>query len=325
MSSETASEVAACRGFLHEAALYGCADEFLSIVVPFLEAGLAAGEPTLAALGRQNRALLHREMPGVAQVSFLPESPQPATAITMRRETFNQYLDQGAQQIRVVGEVPHPSTGAGWDPWMRYEAAVNHILGEFPLRGLCSYDTRTTPEEVLLDVERTHPRLVTMGGNRITSTCFEDPAAFLAAYEPDYVDPLERLQPPTVRLMAPSPEAARHATGAASTDAGLSADEIEDLVLAVNECVVNAILHGDPPVELRIWSGPDRVVVTVSDRGCGPSYPFAGLIPVNERRSAGGLGLWIAHQVCAQVTMHREHAGFTIRLLAGRPPAAPGP
>ncbi|WP_396135249.1 hypothetical protein [Amycolatopsis sp. A133] len=59
------------------------------------------------------------------------------------------------------------------------------------------------------------------------------------------------------------------------------------------------------------------MVVSVHDAGEGPTDPFAGLLPAD--RTTGGRGLWIAHQICSQVTLHRDDTGFTARLVAGRP------
>jgi hypothetical protein len=61
----------------------------------------------------------------------------------------------GSSRIRVASEVPHPGGGAPWEGWARYEAAVNRAYAEFPLWGLCAYDTRITPGRVLDDVART--------------------------------------------------------------------------------------------------------------------------------------------------------------------------
>ena len=94
--------------------------------------------------------------------------------------------------------------------------------------------------------------------------------------------------------------------------------ELDDLIVAVSEVVTNAHRYGHGPVGLRIWAGADRIVVTVVDAGSGPADPFAGFLPVNSEASAG-LGLWITHQACSHVRMHRGPNGFTIRLTAGIP------
>jgi anti-sigma regulatory factor (Ser/Thr protein kinase) len=71
---------------------------------------------------------------------------------------------------------------------------------------------------------------------------------------------------------------------------------------------------------MRVWSGGDRLVVTVSDTGTGPKDPFAGLLPASDSDSAvGGRGLWITHQSVNHVSTARSPDGYTIRMVAGNP------
>jgi len=59
------------------------------------------------------------------------------------------------------------------------------------------------------------------------------------------------------------------------------------------------------------------LVVAVTDAGFGPLNPFVGLIPADDVPEAtGGLGLWLAHQMCSYVSLTRGPDGFTVRLLA---------
>jgi anti-sigma regulatory factor (Ser/Thr protein kinase) len=60
------------------------------------------------------------------------------------------------------------------------------------------------------------------------------------------------------------------------------------------------------------------MLVAVTDHGPGPGNPYVGLLPSTGSATAG-LGLWLAHQLCDYVAFDREPAGFTVRLLAGRP------
>ena len=90
-------------------------------------------------------------------------------------------------------------------------------------------------------------------------------------------------------------------------------------MLAAHEAVSNAILHGRPPVVLRLWVEPDRLTVTVTDTGPGPTAPFVGLLPP-EHSDGAGLGLWISHQL-VDITHRRHPDGYTIRLAtAALPP-----
>lgn len=157
----------------------------------------------------------------------------------------------------------------------RYEAASNHVYSEFPVWTLCPYDTRSTSSEMLADVARTHSHVVTADDRHLTNPQFEDPTQLLTR-RPDFgADPLEA-GAPTVDLVGPAPAGARRAARDGAGTSRLDDTELSDFVYAVSEAVTNAWSHGFGPVRLRIWPGRDRVVATVTDRGQGPSDPFAG-------------------------------------------------
>jgi anti-sigma regulatory factor (Ser/Thr protein kinase) len=309
------------RGYFHETAFYGSDDEFLRIVVPFIRDGLEASEPTLVAFGPTNTALIRDVFADAPELTFLHAADQyarPGRTIASYRRMLADRVARGATQIRAVGDVPHPGLGAGWNCWARYEAAVNHALDDFPIWGLCPYDTRLTPDHVVEDVVRTHPRIATGDGEHVVNPGFEDPIAFLAGRRTPRPDPLEA-GAPAVDLVDPSPSTGRNAVRAACLDTALDASEIDDLVIAVSEVVTNAWHHGRPPVRLRAWAGPERVLVAVNDRGPGPSDPFAGLLVPDRGESPGGLGLWVTHELCRDVVLGHDAGGFTVRLLAGSP------
>jgi anti-sigma regulatory factor (Ser/Thr protein kinase) len=312
----TADPVTARRGHDHAAVRYGSDAELLAVAVPFLEAGLAAGEPTLVSLDPDRAELVRRALSPSAEVQYLAPADvyaRPAATIRSYRELMAGFVAEGAREIRALGELPRFAIDTSWDWWVRYEAAVNHAYDDFPLHSICAYDTRTTPRYVLDDVARTHPFLASPGGGRLGNAGFVDPRAFLAGPRPMTPHPIQHTAP-LAELIDPQPSAARRAVlDVAKTD--LPAAEIDDLVLAVSEIVDNALRHGRPPVELRIWADADQVVVTVHDTGEGPGDPFAGLLPA--ARHIGGRGLWIAHQVCGQVSLHRDETGFTARLTVG--------
>jgi anti-sigma regulatory factor (Ser/Thr protein kinase) len=306
-------------GFFHEAVFYSSDSEFLSTVVPFLEGGLEAGEPTVVALGPGTRELVRTELGDTAGIIFDgagDADTRPARLIASYAEFFAAQTAGGAQQIRVVGEIPHPGLGVPWDWWARYEATINRAFAGFPVWGLCPYDMRTTPDPVLGDVARTHPQLATIDGEHLDNARYRDPVKFLTRRPPAGPDPLEVASAPLVELLDPTPGAARRAARDVGRLTDLDPTEVDNLVVAVNEVVTNALSHGLPPVRLRLWAAPGRMVATVSDGGDGPTDPFAGLLP-GTGAAAGGLGLWVVHQVCSHVMFDRTSDGFTLRLVAG--------
>jgi anti-sigma regulatory factor (Ser/Thr protein kinase) len=77
----------------------------------------------------------------------------------------------------------------------------------------------------------------------------------------------------------------------------------------------NALRHGRPPVDLRLWADADRLVCTVTDRGAGLQDPFIGYGPAHgDDLSLGGMGLWLARQLCDHVDITRTGDGVRVRL-----------
>ncbi|BEL04321.1 MEDS domain-containing protein [Actinoplanes sichuanensis] len=306
-------------GYYHTAGCFGSDQELLDLAVPFLMGGAAAGEPSVVVLDGRNAELVRAALPAGAAVTFLPGGAvyeRPASAIRSYRGLLAGHLAAGASQIRIFGELTSVAQGVTWDWWARYESAINHAYDEFPLWSICAYDTRTTPPAALADVLRTHPRTMLPDGRCLPNAGFTDPRLYLGERRAPAPDPVQSGEP-AADLVDPSLSAARRVIRAA--DRGhLAPVEVDDLVVAVSEAVANAQRHGVGPVRLRVWSGIDRLVVTVTDTGDGPQNPFAGLLPAGDGAD-GGLGLWIAHQSCNHVALYRHADGFTIRLTAGNP------
>ncbi|MEV6630808.1 anti-sigma factor RsbA family regulatory protein [Actinoplanes sp. NPDC051470] len=305
-------------GYFHESLCYASDEELVAVTVPFLMEGRAAGEPSMVTLDERRTGLIRSALPAGSGVEFLAGGAvyaRPATAIHSYRRLLADRVRAGARQIRIVGEVPMAAAGAGWDWWARYESAINHAYNDFPLWSICTYDRRTTPEHMLVEVARTHPRTARPDGTHPPSPAYLDPVTYLS--EPRPVTP-DRLQAgrPIVDLAAPTPAAARAAIRAANAGV-LDDNDLDDLVVAVSEAVTNAMVHGVQPVRTRVWTGQGRMVVAISDAGAGPADPFAGMMPATDR-ATGGRGLWIVHQSCNHVTAESSPDGYTLRLTAGK-------
>jgi anti-sigma regulatory factor (Ser/Thr protein kinase) len=303
-------------GHFHEAGFYGSDTEFRDLIVPFAEEGIAAGEPVIIGYDSRKNALVRSWLTDPSAVTFLGDTSlyaTPSRAIATYRRLIEFHADRGAGQIRITGEVPHPGNGGSFEGWDRYEAAVNTVWDDFPVWGLCLYDTATAPAAVLDAAERTHPRLVSPSGAHRANDRFQDAAVFEAL--PFAADPLEQTTP-MIELVDRSAAEARHAL--AQIGRGRVADSIlEDLLVGVTVAVSNALLHGRPPATARFWATPDRVVITVHDRGRGPADPLAGLVPAASSTAYPGLGLWLIHQLDIDVALKYADDGFTVRLRGG--------
>lgn len=302
-------------GYLHETALYDSDEELVALVEHFVQEGLEAGEPTLLTFDQPTLELLHDAIDDLDGV-LLPPSPgrkaNPAGALTQLRRRFTELVRSGATGIRVIGDVPHRGTGAPWEAWLRYEAAVNGALAEFPLWGVCTYDRRITPPDVVEDVLATHPFVMEPEGGRRRNGRFVEPSAFLRARPPGPLLGDGDDGPPDVDRRGVTPAEARAVVVAAGQ--ALPDDALARLRLVVSETVANARVHGAGEVRLRLWTGIDRTVVVVSDEGGGPADPCVGLLPATDDPLAdGGRGLWMAHQLCTDISLAYGD-GFSVRM-----------
>lgn len=308
-------------GHFHEAGFYGSDAEFAALIVPFVEEGIAAGEPVILGYDDRKRGLLRSWLTNPSAVEFIGDKSlyaTPARAIATYRRLFDFQAAAGARQIRVAGDVPHPGNGGRFEGWDRYESAVNTVWDDFPVWGRCLYDTTTAPQAVLDVVERTHPSLVSPSGQRRASGRYQDAAAFEGLpYAPD---PLEDT-PPLTELVNRSAAEARHALAQIGSGR-IPATTLDDLLIGLTEAVTNAHRHGRPPATVRIWAPPGRTVVTVHDTGRGPADRLAGLVPApsNTPDRQLGLGLWATHQLDIDVALRHADDGFTVRLRSGTIP-----
>lgn len=315
----TSDAIARETGHVHEAGFYGSDAEFRSLITPFVEESLAAGEPLIFGYDERKNKLLRTWLPASARATFLAGASlyaTPARAIATFRRLFARHVADGASRIRVAGDVPHEGNGRRFHGWDRYEAAVNTVWSDYPVRSLCLYDASTVSPRVRDVVERTHPCLLTAPGERLASARYEDPFVPLEAVP----DALESAAPLVTRNDI-SPAEARAIIRALAAPR-LDGDTVHDLILAVSEAVSNALVHGRPPVRFRMWADPDQVIAHVHDSGPGPRGALTGLMPVSSETGAG-LGLWLIHQLAVDVDLIRAPEGFTVRLGARRRTSVP--
>lgn len=301
--------------FVHEALFYGAGDELVAEAVPFLRAALAGGEDAVLVCTEENNAAVAAALGNDDRIIHLPRSEvydKAVTAIDFFRDFLCSRQEAGSKRVRVVAQVNFGTDLQTWEDWRAYEAAVNQALAPFPLWSICAYDTTVLPDPLIATGELTHPYL-----RRHKRT---EP-------NPLYVDPAELLRLSGANLQPLS----EPASAIAITDeaelrplhrgvrrilegARIDRDKITDVLLSVNEIATNGLLHGLPPVTVRLWLSPGRVVCTVTDQGPGFDQPLRGYVrgdPLPE----GRFGLWLARRLCDEVVAAATPEGFTIRLV----------
>lgn len=106
---------------------------------------------------------------------------------------------------------------------------------------------------------------------------------------------------------------------AARLDGGLLGDRLHGFVLAVNEVITNAVLHAGGQGRIVLSITNTRVCCTVTDSGPGIPEQFRRPPTVPEAFEVGGRGIWLAHQLCDEVSMATGPIGTSIELCADLP------
>ncbi|HSP03038.1 MAG TPA: anti-sigma factor RsbA family regulatory protein [Acidimicrobiales bacterium] len=316
-SIDTVARPGSPDSFVHEAFLYGSDDEALSVAVPFLRDAREHGEAAIVDVDDHKADLIRNELGQHADgVEFVGGRwyTNPASAIRQYLQCFESLLADGSRTIRKLAQLPPTAINGSWHAWKRYEAVINVAFAEHPVRGICLFDRATIPAEVVDDVLCTHPRLTTPPGPHAANERYTHPRDWLSQLPHPPLHDAERTAP-LVELVDVLPHDARAAI--APLAVGLSDGDRDGLLTCASELVSNAILHGAPPVTIRAWRDHGSVIVTVDDCGSGIDDPFLGLIPPTRQMGAGGLGLWIAHQLCSDVAVMRTPDGFRVRIVGG--------
>jgi anti-sigma regulatory factor (Ser/Thr protein kinase) len=100
------------------------------------------------------------------------------------------------------------------------------------------------------------------------------------------------------------------ATGASA--GGLAPRRVSDLVVAASELAANSILHGGGRGLATVWEDGVSVYVEVADAGTIVDPTVGQVRP--EPNAHSGRGLYIANQLCDEVSIDSTATGTRIRL-----------
>jgi anti-sigma regulatory factor (Ser/Thr protein kinase) len=298
--------------FEHEVFIYESDETYADVLVPLLAGAVAAGDAVVAVVPHRNTAVLRSHLDGIQFIDAGEWYEQPAETIA-RYDAVLRALEPGTRAF-VVGEVEFGPDERDWAGWTRYESALNRALEHHCARVVCPYDARALPASVVEDSRRTHPLVLTPSSRREPS--------------PHYVDPDELIPRLARTVHVPrSPAAvdmrvdvnvrpARHLFAAAAAAAGLSRERVEELTVAVNEILTNAVVHGGGTARLRIWTSPvDGLTCAIEDDGPGARDPLLGFVPPPQG-ATGGYGVWMARRIFDRSELIPSPGGGLTVLLA---------
>jgi MEDS: MEthanogen/methylotroph, DcmR Sensory domain len=180
----------------HVCAFYGGATRD-DVLVPFLDGGLRAGDKCICVI----------EDPRSDPLVGLLEPLGEASVERRQLELFdwgNTYLKDGGfapdrmvrfwddqvtaalggggyQFVRVVGEMAWAAGGPpGTEELVAYESELNRFLPRYPQVILCLYDIRRFGGELVVDMLKTHPKVV-LNGILVDNPYYLEPDEFLAS------------------------------------------------------------------------------------------------------------------------------------------------
>jgi anti-sigma regulatory factor (Ser/Thr protein kinase) len=305
------------RGHAHGAVVVAGREQLLNAAVPFLEAGMRAGDLVVLSCDEATAALLRAALgPRDALLSEPRISLRGARApdaLGLTRRLLDRAAGSGSGRLRILAIPEFGPDPISWREGQRYESAANTCLCDAPLSALCVYDANVLPAPVVTSACATHPYLLAHG-DLVENPEYRPPRRYIAEL-PVPREPVEDTAPVYVVDAVPTLADLRHQLGAALAQWVSDRDTCEDLHLAASEIAANAFRHGTPPVSARIWAGRGRIVCTITDRGAGLADPVAGFQPAHgEDFSRGGMGLWLARKLWDSVDLLRGPDGFTVRL-----------
>ena len=292
-----------------------------TVVAPFLRGALSQDEPVVIACPDPVASLLVRELGTTASVQVVPAEPpglRPPDALAAITQLVDRDLPGNGYRLHLV-----TCTGGqddGWSTWAQTEALLNHVLAERPVDHLCLM----APVEAVHgpDTEAvaraTHPWLLTVDG-AVANPDYQPPAELLREVQRAQVpDPLEATEPTLALIDLDDMRTLRRALNRVLADSPLSPDAAQDFVLAIDEVTANAAEHGVPPVDVRLWCTPERLLCAVTDRGTAFDDPLVGYGPAHGDMGVGGMGLWLARRSVDSLTAapaDESGDGCTVRLV----------
>ncbi|NJP88712.1 ATP-binding protein [Nonomuraea sp. FMUSA5-5] len=106
----------------------------------------------------------------------------------------------------------------------------------------------------------------------------------------------------------------RHVLRVAARHRGLRGERLDDFLIAINECVVNAVEHGGGQGWLALWRADGVLLCEVRDRGPGIPAPALADAPLPPPGAPGGRGIWLMRRLADEAVFTTGPAGTAVRL-----------
>ncbi|WP_067686184.1 anti-sigma factor RsbA family regulatory protein [Nocardia jejuensis] len=284
--------------FAHPALLYRDESEYLDALVPFLEDGLATGEPVAMAAPESRLRVIRSALGSSADRAVLIDMEHagrnPGRIIPAVLRRFADAHPDSA--VRIVGEpIWAGRNELEYPACVQHEALINAAFDGRDVTIVCPYDVSGLGQHMIADAHRTHP--VVWDGPRRGPSDRYDPGAVIARYNTPLPEPALAIESVVTAPAELIP--IRQWSAAHGERLGLQPARLGDLELIVTELVTNGLVHGAGPCRVRLWDAGAYLVCEVRDHGRWTD-PLAGRRPASRTRP-GGRGLLMVHQLAELV------------------------
>jgi hypothetical protein len=182
----------------HFCALYCSEQERDTVLLPYLREGLMAGDKCLVAVHDNDSATLldsireSVDVPGSLASKQLEIRTGTDPLLDNEEFSIDEVIAFWDDNVRTALEAGYPYIRLGaeaswWMPQLpgteelvRYESELNRFAARYPQVILCMYDLRQYSESVVLDLLKTHPRVL-LCGMLLENPYYLEPDEFLAA------------------------------------------------------------------------------------------------------------------------------------------------
>ncbi len=300
-------------GFVHQVCLYHSDDEFLAMAVPFIEDGLAGGEPVLAVTTSANLDLLRSDLGEAAHGLDYAETSYFGRRPAQRVAAFDRYWKRhtfSAGNVRILAE---PVWTGRSEPeiraWKQMEAGLNLVFADTRICMICPYDSRILRPDIIADACRTHPARVE-GREQLPCVDYADPEIAARSFGAELTAP--PVDAAAMTFTGDMSELRAFVVGAAAAH-GLTADHCALFAIAAAEAA-GYLRRDGLKAAVAIWERPGAVVCNLHQPGGGRINSLLGLRPPDLDEPRTGDGLWLTRQVSESVQTQSDNGGRTIRL-----------
>ncbi|GAA4156597.1 sensor histidine kinase [Actinomadura keratinilytica] len=299
--------------FGHPALFYRDDGECLRGTVPFVRAGLEAGEPVAVAVPGPRldavRACLGAAAAEVEWIDMAVAGRNPGRIIP---GVLCAFADRHrTARVRIIGEpVWAGRTPVEYPACVQHEALINLAFANRRAAVLCPYDVSALDARVIADACATHPTVIDRDGERRSP--HYAPRTALERYNRPLPAPPPGTAPEEFRYDIGSLPRLREFAYTRGAALGLDDRRAGDLELAINELGANSIVHAGGKGVLRIWPEDGHVVGEVRDDGRFTD-PLAGRLPAGLSTD-GGRGLLMVNHLADLVRLHTTPEGTAIRV-----------